>query len=802
MAGESIDRTRLPIRRPSFGGVVNRTLAGSEPDWGQIGHIEPPEGAPNVLLVLIDDAGFGNPSTFGGPIDTPNYTRMADAGLRYNRFHVTALCSPTRAALLTGRNHHTVGFGSIGELSSGFPGYTAFVPKDCAPFPKVLKENGYATAAIGKWHMTPDGQQGPAGPFDRWPNGWGFDYFWGFLGGESGQWDPMITENQKTIGVPEGTDGQPYYLPDDMADKTIQWLHGVRAQEQTKPWFVYFSTGCSHAPHHVPKEWADKYRGRFDQGWDRLREETFERQKRLGVVPADAELTPRNEAFPAWDSLPEDQRRLYARQMEVYAGYSENADYNVGRVLDAIAEMGELEDTLVIWIWGDNGSSMEGTLTGSFNELTMQNGIPLTPEQQLALVQRYGGLEVWGSDLIAPHFSAAWAWAGNAPFQWGKQVASHLGGTRNPAVVHWPTRVRDQGAVRSQFTHVIDIGPTILEIAGIPQPTHVDGIEQEPMHGVSFADTLTDAAAPEHRPQQYFEIFGNRAMYKDGWWLSMMMPRIPWDATPDTMRKFAPGVWDPDRDPVELYYLPDDFTQARNLAAEHPEKVAELKELFWAEAERYRVLPLGASMAFYYGVIPPLPTQSRFTFYGDVQNVASGMIPRIYNHSYTISAELEVPEGGAEGVLVAEADHLGGFSLFVQDGKLRHTYSMMGVAVYHQEATEPLPTGEVTVQLVFAADAAKPATGGEVTLLVNDKPVGGGRMDHTVPLRFSGYSGMDIGRDNGLPVDRGYADKSPFPFTGTIRKVVFDINPHLSEADEQALHEHAHQGLTAHGMSA
>jgi arylsulfatase len=381
MAGEPIDRTRLPIRRPPFQGVVNRTLAGSEPDWGQIGHIQPPQGAPNVLLVLIDDAGFGNPSTFGGPVDTPNYTRLAEAGLRYNRLHVTALCSPTRAALLTGRNHHTVGFGSIGELSSGFPGYTAFVPKDCAPFPRILNENGYSTAAIGKWHLTPDGQQGPAGPFDRWPTGWGFDYFWGFLGGESGQWDPVITENQKTTGVPQGTDGQPYYLPDDMADKTIQWLHGVRAQDPDKPWFVYFSTGCSHAPHHVPKEWADKYKGRFDQGWDRLREETFQRQKQLGVIPADAELTPRNDAFPAWDSLPEEQRRLYARQMEVYAGYQENADHNVGRVLDAIAEMGELEDTLVIWIWGDNGSSMEGTLTGSFNELTMQNGIPLTPEQ-------------------------------------------------------------------------------------------------------------------------------------------------------------------------------------------------------------------------------------------------------------------------------------------------------------------------------------------------------------------------------------------------------------------------------------
>ncbi len=555
----------------------------------------------------------------------------------------------------------------------------------------------------------------------------------GFLGGESGQWDPVITENQKTIGVPEGKEGQPYYLPDDMADRTVEWLHGVRAQDQSKPWFVYFSTGCSHAPHHVPKAWADKYKGRFDEGWNRLREETLERQKRLGVVPVDAELTPRNDAFPAWESLGEDQRRLYARQMEVYAGYQENADHNVGRVLDAVAEMGELDDTLVIWIWGDNGSSLEGTLTGSFNELTMQNGIP--------------------------------------------------------------------------------------------QPTHVDGIEQEPMHGLSFADSFADAAAPEHRTQQYFEIFGNRAIYK-----RRRRPRAPHPAVLRDLRQprhlqgrlvagdddaahpvgrharhdaqVRPWRMGPDSDPAELYYLPDDFTQARNLAADHPEKVAELQRLFWQEAERYKVLPLMGGMSVYFGVVPPMPTQSRFTFYGDVQNVASGMIPRIYNHSYTISAELQVPEGGAKGVIVAVADHLGGFSLFVQDGKLQHTYSMMGVSVFHQEAAGPLPTGEVTVQLVFAADAAKPATGGEVTLLVNDKPVGGGRMDRTVPFRFSGYSGMDVGRDNGLPVDRRYADKSPFAFTGTVRKVVFDINPHLDEDDEQALLEHAQRSLAAHGLSA
>jgi arylsulfatase A-like enzyme len=797
------DRTKLPIRRAPFGGVANRTLHGSVPDWDLIGHVKPPPGAPNVLVVLIDDAGFGNPATFGGPIATPNYTRIAEGGLKYNRFHVTALCSPTRAALLTGRNSHTVGVGSVGEFAGGFPGYSATLPRDCAPLPRILRDNGYSTAAFGKWHLTPDGQQGPAGPFDRWPNGWGFDYFYGFLGGGASQWDPCLAENQKIIGTaPEYYDKEnPYYLPDAMASKTIEWLHGVRAQDAHKPFFVYFSTGCSHAPHHVAKAWADKYKGKFDQGWDKLREETFARQKALGVIPADAELTPRNEAFPAWDDVPPHLKTFYARQMEVYAGFSENADHNVGRVINAIEELGELGNTLIIWIWGDNGASMEGTITGSFNELTMQNGIPLTDEMQLQLSERYGGIEAWGGELMDPHYSAAWAWAGNTPFQWGKQVGSHLGGTRNPMVIHWPQRITATGGLRSQFTHVIDVAPTILDIAGIPVPSSVDGIDQEPMHGVTFAGTLTDPAAPERHTQQYFETIGNRAMYKDGWWLAMRTPRIPWVLTPQALKPYTPGVWDPDSDPVELYYLPDDYSQAHDLAAEHPEKVQELKDLFWQEAERYKVLPLLATLSTFFGMLPPLPEEVRFEFRGDVQNVLSGMVPRIYNHSYAISADLVVPEGGAEGVIVAEADHLGGFSLFVQDGKLTHTYSMMGVFIYRQQAEEALPAGEVNVRMEFAADAPKPATGGEVTLFINDRLVGKGRMDHTVPVRFSGYAGMDIGRDNGGVVDRSYEDKKPFPFTGTIKKVVFDVKPHLADEDEQELHAAAHHGHAAHALS-
>ncbi|HEY7054076.1 MAG TPA: arylsulfatase [Mycobacterium sp.] len=797
------DRTRLPIRREPFHGRVNRTLDGSEPDWATIDTVQAPEGAPNVLLVLIDDAGFGNPSTFGGPIATPNYTRLAERGLRYDRFHVTAMCSPTRASLLTGRNSHAVGFGSIGEFSNGFPGYTALLPRDCAPLPRILRDNGYSTAAIGKWHLTPDGQQGPAGPFDRWPSGWGFDYFWGILGGGASQWDTCLAENQKIIGTPREfyDKREPFYLPDAMADTTIEWLHGTRAQDADKPFFVYFSTGCAHAPHHVPRAWAERYRGQFDVGWDRMREQVFARQKEMGVIPPDAELTPRDEAFPAWEDLPDKLKVFYARQMEVYAGYVENADYNVGRVIDAIDELGELDNTLIIWIFGDNGSSMEGTLTGSFNELTMQNGIPLSDEMQLQLAERYGGTEAWGSPMVAPHYSAAWGWAGNTPFQWGKQVGSHLGGTRNPMVVHWPERFTDTNQMRSQFTHVTDIAPTLLHVAGIPAPTHVDGIKQQPMHGFSLVDSFTDADAVERHTQQYFETVGNRAMYKDGWWLAVKTRRIPWILTPDALAPYRPGVWNPDDDPVELYYLPDDYSQARDLAADYPEKVTELTDLFWSEAKKYQVLPLLAPLGAFFGYSPPLPEVTKLEFRPDVQNVMPGMIPRIYNHSYTISADLIVPPQGVEGVIVAEADHLGGFSLFVDDDRLTHTYSMMGVFIYRQQASEPLPVGEVRVRLQFEADAPKPATGGQVTLFVNDKPVGGGRMDRTVPVRFSGYAGMDIGRDNGGVVDLSYDDRKPFAFTGTIKKVVFDIKPHLSTQDEQSLHEEVRHGHAAHALA-
>jgi len=731
----------LPRPDPPFTGVAAHTLAGSKPEY-----VHPPQapaGAPNILVVLIDDAGFGNPSTFGGPVHTPTLDRIAQSGLRYNAFHVVALCSPTRAALLSGRNHHAMHFGSIAEAHNGWPGYDSMWPKAAASLPEILRQNGYSTAAFGKWHLTPDEQQGPSGPFDRWPNALGFDYFWGFLGGETGQYDPLLVENNTVVGVPTTKD---YYFPDDMTARTVGWIRAQKSQTPDRPFFVYFATGATHAPHHVPRDWSDRYKGKFDQGWDKLREETYARQQQLGVIPAGAKLTPRPPELPAWDSVPQDQRALFARQMEVYAGFQENTDYQVGRVVEAIDSMGLTDNTLIVYIFGDNGASMEGTLTGSFNEMTVLNGFPLTAEQQLQAIEAYGGLEVWGEARTFPHYSAAWAWAGNAPFQWGKQVASHLGGIRSPMVISWPKRIADKGGLRSQFTHVTDLTPTILEVTGITAPINVDGIPQMPMHGTSLAFTFADAAAPSRHTQQYFEMLGNRGMYKDGWFLSCRLPRVPWKIDPEAREKLAPGVWDPDKDPCELYNLNTDFSQADNLAAQEPARVEEMRALFWAEAARYDVLPLLGGIAMFWGIRPPPSDRTVFTFYPGMQNVMPGMIPDIYNRSFAISADIDVPQTrclagwciGGDGVLVANASFLGGFSLYVQAGRPRFTYSLLGVKLESLESPDPLPPGKVNV-------------------------------------RF--YAGMDIGRDNGLPVSPGYYYylRAPFPFDGTIEKVQFEL---------------------------
>ncbi|GCE43677.1 Sulfatase precursor [Rhodococcus wratislaviensis] len=784
------DRTRLPIPDRTFGGTIGRTLDQSVEDWTIVPGPQAPDGAPNVLIVLIDDAGFGGPDTFGGAIHTPTLTRVQQKGLTYNSFHVTAVCSPTRAALLTGRNHHRVGFGSIAEYPGPFPGYTAARPRSCTALPRILRENGYVTGGFGKWHLTPDNVQGAAGPFDHWPQGWGFDHWWGFLSGAAGQYDPIITQDNSVRGVPEGENGEAYYFPDDLTDKAVEWLHAVRAQDPKKPWMMYYSTGCSHAPHHVPREWADRYAGKFDEGWDVYREQTLARQKNLGIVPEDTELTDRPDLFPAWDSLSEAQKKLYARQMEVFAGYSENADWNVGRLLDAVEDLGDLDNTLILYIWGDNGASMEGAVTGSFNEMTFLNGVVLDAEHQLKLIDEYGGIEALGNDHTAPHFAAAWAHANNTPFQWGKQMASHLGGDRDPMVLAWPKRITPDSKMRGQFTHCIDIAPTVLEAVGLPEPGVVDGIDQEPMDGTSFLYTCADGDAAERHTVQYFEMFGSRAIYQDGWWACTRLDKAPWDFSPETIQRFAPGVYNPDNDLWELYYLPGDFSQAKNIAGDHPEKLADLEALWWREAERNRALPLLGGMSIFFGLLPPMPTTTRFTFKGDVQNIQRGMMPRILGRSYSIEAHLTVPDGGAEGVIVANADFIGGFALWVDDtDKLHHTYSFLGVETYKQVSETPIPTGEITVKMQFDADEPKPGTSGHVTLWADNEIIGEGDMPRTVPVAFSSYAGMDIGRDNGLVVDLDYENKAPYAFTGTVKEVVFDLQPVHHDA-EKALHEH------------
>jgi arylsulfatase A-like enzyme len=541
--------------------------------------------------------------------------------------------------------------------------------------------------------------------------------------------------------------------------------------------------------------------GAFDQGWDAYREETLARQKKLGIVPEDTELSARPDLFPAWDSLSDAEKKLYARQMEVAAGYQENADWNVGRLLDSIEAAGELDNTLIIYVWGDNGASMEGTLTGSFNETTFFNGVVLEADEQLEIIERFGGIEELGGFHTAPHYAAVWAHASNTPFQWGKQMASHLGGTRDPMVIAWPNRIKATGEIRTQFTHCIDVVPTVLELVGIPAPTHVDGIEQEPMDGTSFAYTLEDATAAERHTVQYFEMLGSRAIYQDGWWACAKLDKLPWDFTPATMQRFAPGAYDPEQDTWELYYLPDDFSQARDLAADHPEKLAELQELFWQEAERNRVLPLLGAFSVFLGDLPPLPTVTRFTYAGDVQNVQTTMIPRIVGRSYAIEAHVNVPKDGAEGVLVAFADFIGGFSLWVdENGLLNHTYQFLGVDTYKQTSTKPIPTGDVILMMLFEADEPTPGCGGNVTLWANGERIGEGRLDKTVSLIFTTYAGMDISRDNGGVVDLAYEDRAPYAFTGTVEKVVFDLRPAATHEGEKALHEHHTTVAVAHGI--
>ncbi len=749
----------LPAPEPEFHGKVGLTYKESQPDFPK--PVTAPAKAPNVLLVLLDDAGFGQTSTFGGPIDTPNLTKLAEQGLRYNQFHVTALCSPTRAALLTGRNHHSVNTGVVEELASGYPGYTTILPKSAATVAEVLRQNGYSTAAFGKWHNTPDYETSAAGPFDRWPTHLGFDYFYGFLGGDTNQWSPALVENTKRIQKP--TNASDYHLTSDLADHAIQWIQTQQSIAPDKPFFAYFATGATHAPHHAPKAWIDRYKGKFNQGWDKLREETFARQKQLGVIPANAQLTPRPQELPAWDSLSPEEQKLYAHQAEVFAGFTAHTDAQVGRVIEAIAQLGELDNTLVFYIAGDNGASAEGGLTGSVNELKVFNGLPEDRQQLLASLDELGGPNTFN------HFHAAWAWAVNTPFQWTKQIASHFGGTRDPLVIAWGDRIHDKGGLRTQFHHVIDIAPTILEAAGITPPTIVNGVEQQPVEGTSLVYTFDNSDVASKRTTQYFEMFGNRAIYDHGWIAAARHGRLPWERVSKT------GF---DQDRWELYNVAEDYSEANNLATQNPIKLKQLQKLFLAEARKYQVLPLDDRLLSRFDVSGrPNVTSGRthFTYYPGAASIPEGSAPDLKNKSFSITAAIDIPKENddVKGVLIAQGGRFAGWSFFLDDGKPVFAYNFLGVERTLIKSTATIPVGPSHVRFDFTFDGGTPGAGGTGKLFINDQPVGEGRIAKTIPYRWGLDETFDVGRDLGTPVIEDYT--APFAFTGNLQNVTLDL---------------------------
>jgi arylsulfatase len=733
----------------------------------------PPKDAPNVLLVLLDDVGFGQASTFGGPIQTPNLDKLARNGLRYNQFHTTALCSPTRAALLTGRNHHSVGAGVVVEFATGYDGYNSVIPNSAATVAEIVRQAGYNTSAFGKWHNTPEWETSAAGPFDRWPTSMGFEYFYGFLGGDTNQWEPALIENRTPLERPR--DKKDYHFTADMADKAIGWIKNQQSIAN-KPFFVYFAPGACHAPHHAPREWIDRYRGKFDQGWDKVRAETFERQKELGVIPASAKLTPRPTVLPAWDSLSADQKRLYARMQEVFAGFLSHTDYEVGRVIDAIDDLGQLDNTLVIYIVGDNGASAEGGLHGSINETRLFSNIAEDLQTNLKMIDELGGPNTYN------HYPAGWAHAGCTPFQWVKQIASHFGGTRNPMVISWPKRIKRAGltastangttpadrGIRSQFHHVVDVAPTILEAAGISTPTMVNGVAQMPVDGVSMVYTFDHPEAKSRRTTQYFEMLGNRAIYHDGWVAAAFRGRLPWAFL------LPPNTFDDVR--WELYNIDKDFSEADDLAQQEPRKLRQLQDLFWAEAARNNVLPLDDRVIgrVDFSVRPGVTVgRTKFTYYPGTVRLPEMSAPAMKNRSYSIMAEAVIPKDGAEGVLLTQGGRFGGHGLFVQNGKLTYVYNLAGADVTTITSTEPLPAGEVTLRYDFASDKGARGPGGTGRLFINGKLAGEGRIPRTVINRFSLDEGLDVGEDTGTPVCESY--KTPFKFTGTLKRVTVEL---------------------------
>lgn len=735
------------------------------------GGLRAPEGAPNVLVVLLDDMGFGASSAFGGPCRMPTAERLAENGLKFNRFHTTALCSPTRSALLTGRNHHSVGMGSVTNLATDAPGYDAMRSPSKATLARTLNLNGYATGAFGKMHQTPNAEVTPAGPFTHWPTNEGFERFYGFLGGETDQFVPNLIDGTTYVDPP-ATEEEGYHFSEDIVDQAAAWIRGLRTHDSDRPWFCYLPFGATHAPFHVPRSWRERYRGEFDHGWDEQRERTLARQQELGVVPPDAELAPWAEGAPHWDELDEDERRVAARLMEMYAAFAEHTDAQVGRLIDEIERLGELDNTIVYYVLGDNGASCEGGIEGTLNEMLRLNGLPDTTERILAQIDEIG------SPSTYPHYNVGWALAMDTPYQWAKQVASHYGGTRNGLVVHWPAGLGDPGRVRPQWHHVIDVAPTILEAAGLPHPEAVDGVEQDPIQGVSMLAALRSQDAPETHTTQYFEMHGNRGIFHEGW-TAVTKHRTPWTVGQIELPSFDEDRW-------ELYDTTSDWTQARDVAAEHPERLAELQALFLREAEKYDVLPLDDR--FLERLIPELSGRrlppSTMTLDRTARRLAEDAVPNLKNTSYRITADLLADSAASDGVLVAQGGRYGGWSLFLRQGVPVFAYNYLGVDTVHVTGPDPVPAGPHTVEVRFAYDGGGLGKGGEVSLLVDGTAVASERLERTVPFGYSIVESLNVGLDWGTPVSDRYSRGGGAPYDGELRSVTLAVGDDAQQPTE------------------
>ena len=773
-ATTTIDGKQLPPPDPKFGGVINETVKDSKPWWPP--RIVPPKGAPNVLLIMTDDQGYGVYSTFGGVIPTPAMDRIAKAGLRYTQFHSTALCSPTRAAIITGRNHHSSGFGVISEQATGFPGYDSVFGKDTATIGEILKENGYVTSWFGKNHNTPTYQYSLAGPFDQWPSGMGFQYFYGFMGGETNQWTPYLFRDHTQIFPWIGKPG--YNLTTDMADEAIKYLKELNAAAPDKPFFLYYVPGGTHAPHHPTKEWVDKISAMhlFDGGWNQLRETIFANQKRLGVIPQDTQLTPWPDALAKWDTLNPTEKKVFAHQADIFAAYVAYTDHEIGRVIQAVEDIGKLDNTLIIYISGDNGCSAEGSTIGTPFDLAAIQAINVPVEVQLKFYN------VLGSDQTTPHMSVAWSWAFDTPFKWTKQVASFFGGTRQGMAVSWPGHIKDVGGIRTQFHHMIDIVPTILEAAGIPAPETVNGIPQKPIEGVSMMYTFdsANAKAPSKRDTQYFEMFGNRALYHDGWIAVTPPPQPPWLMGTAELPPLDQYKW-------ELYNIADDFSENNDLAAQNPDKLKEFQRLFMQEARKYQVLPLDNSILP--RLLAPRPSavagRTEFTYSGEVSGIPTGNAPNLVGKSFRIIADVEVPPKGVEGMLNTIGGRFGGYGMYVLKGKPVFTYNLLGLERFKWQAPQALTPGKHTILFDFKYDGPGMAKSGTGVLSVDGKEVARKAVPHTVPAIFTIDETFDVGVDTRTSVDdKDY--QPPFRFTGKLDKLTIKLEPpSVTESDRQ-----------------